>query len=66
MRSRGEGRRALWRREVCADELGVMWDDFGDAMKGDDGNAGFGAVCCVDREEDWSHGKRRGFTAMEA
>jgi hypothetical protein len=66
MGSRDEGSRELWTREACADELGVRWDDFGDAMKGDDGNAGFGAVCCVDREEEGTHGKGGRFTVMEA
>lgn len=56
MRSRDEGSRELWTREACADELGVRWDDF-DAMKGDAGNAGFRAVCYVDREKNGPMGK---------
>ena len=41
----------------------MRWDDF---MKGDDGNAEFGVVCCADREEKRRDGKGGGFTGKEA
>lgn len=66
MRSRDEWCRELWTREVYTEELGVMWDDVEDVIKGDGGNAGLGVVCCVDREEERSHGKRGRFTVTDA
>lgn len=50
--SRDEGGRKLGTRERSTDELGVKWDDFDDATKGDGDNGGFGTPRCVDREEE--------------